>query len=76
MAWTAKQIKPPYIIHYGISAGSSDATVRQLKEAGVNIVQMNDYFDVSDAVRTNISQIAQKYQMGLFPWGIIDKELE
>lgn len=68
--WTAKQIQPPYIIHYGISAASPDAVVRQLKEAGVNIVSSNNWFDCSVQTKTNISQICQKYHMGLTPWGM------
>lgn len=70
--WTAKQIQPPYIIHYGIGSGSPDAVVRKLKEAGVNIVCSNNWFDSSVETKTNISQICQKYHMGLMPWGMFN----
>jgi|GEM_PF-6444735 len=73
--WTAKEIKQPYMIAYGASANSGDAVIRQFAEAGVNIIQMNDWGDVSDAVRTSLSQIAQKYHVGILPWAFANRGL-
>jgi len=72
--WTAKEIKQPYMIAYGPGVNVDDAMVRQFAEAGANILQMNDWHEVSEAKRVSVSQIAQKYHVGLLPWGFFDSQ--
>jgi len=76
--WTAKQIQAPYSISYGFPASALGSTeglediMRQYAQAGVNIVQINAWWEQPEGWKQALSQAAQKYQVGIMPWGFFD----
>lgn len=73
--WTASQIQAPYRYGYGFGAPSMeqiDPLMQQYSQAGLNLLQVNPWWEQTPEWKGALSEAAQKYQMGIVPWALFD----